>query len=78
MLEEGYLKEYVQVSKPIRDREKGRPRERTLAQVAETSLEGARGVINMIIGGESIDRESLRKGKAYVCQMYSVNISRHP
>lgn len=78
LLKERHLKEYVWVNKPRRDKEKEIVREKTPACATNTLQERTKGVINMIIRGESVGKESLGKRKAYAYQVYLVSISRHP
>lgn len=77
LLEEGHLKEYIQVSKPRRDKEK-ESEKKIPTRTIDIPYEETRGVFNMIIGGESIGGESLGKGKAYARKVYSVKTSRDP
>lgn len=61
-----------------RDKEREGPRETTLVQIIDAPQEWTRKVINMIIGGEYVRRESLGKRKAHAHKVYSISTSKHP
>lgn len=37
-----------------------------------------KGVINMIFGEESMNKDSIGKRKAHICPVFSISTSRHP